>query len=51
MQKTLQMWLAGVLALGAGWLVVSNPRGVATGLSSAEQFVAGTEHTAITGKA
>lgn len=50
MQKTVQMWLAGLLALGAGFLVVSNPKGVAQGFQSAEQFVSGTEHTAITGK-
>lgn len=51
MQKTIQMWLAGILSLGAGFLVVSNPKGVATSLQSAQQFLSRTEHTAITGQA
>lgn len=50
MQKTIQMWLAGLLGLGALFLVVSNPKGVASGLGAAENFVSGTEKTAITGK-
>lgn len=51
MQKTIQFWLAGLLSLGAGFLVLSNPRGVATALQSGQQFLSATEHTAITGKA
>lgn len=45
--KLAQLWLAGLLALGAGYLVLSNPSGVATGLSAAQKFVSGTEATAI----
>jgi hypothetical protein len=45
-----QKWLAGLIGLGATFLVVSHPQGVATGLTAAQQFVSGTERTAITGK-
>lgn len=49
--KLAQLWLTGLLTLGAGYLVVSNPTGVAKGLTAAQQFVSGTESTALTGKA
>lgn len=42
-----QKWLAGLIGLGALYLVVANPQGVASGLKSAQQFVSGTEATAI----
>ncbi|HEY1617998.1 MAG TPA: hypothetical protein VGG25_10295 [Streptosporangiaceae bacterium] len=45
-----QKWLAGLIGLGALFLVVSNPKGVAAGLTAAQEFVSGTERTAITGK-
>jgi hypothetical protein len=51
MQKTVQLWLAGLLALGAGYLVLTNASGVASGLKAAQGFVSGTEATALTGKA
>lgn len=46
----LQKWLMGLIALGALFLVVSNPRGVAVALSSGQKFISGTERTAITGR-
>lgn len=45
-----QKWLAGLIALGAVYLVVTNPQGVAAGLNAAQNFVSGTEKTAITGR-
>lgn len=44
-----QKWLAGLIALGATYLVVTNPSGVASGLNAAQNFISGTERTAITG--
>ena len=46
-----QKWLAGLIGLGALYLVGSNGKGLGTFLDSAQKFVSGTEHTAITGKA
>lgn len=46
-----QKWLTGLIALGAVGLVLSKPSAVAQGLKSAQQFISGTEHTAITGQA
>jgi len=40
-------WLAGLIGLGALFLVVTNPQGVASGLQAAGNFVSGTEATAI----
>jgi len=48
---TLQKWLAGLIAVGALYLVVSRPGGVASALTSGQKFISGTEHTAITGNA
>lgn len=48
--STVQKWLSGLIGLGALFLVVSNPRGVASALSAGQQFISGTERTALTGK-
>ena len=45
--NVVQMWLAGLISLGALYLVVANPQGVASGLSAATNFVSSTEKTAI----
>lgn len=42
-----QKWLAGLIGLGGLYLVVANPKGVASGLSAAQKFISGTEATAI----
>ena len=47
--NVVQKWMAGLIGLGALFLVVSNPRGVASALSAGQQFISGTERTAITG--
>lgn len=46
-----QKWLAGLIGLGALYLVGTQGKGIATTLGAAQKFVSGTEHTAITGKA
>ena len=45
-----QKWLGGLIALGALYLVGTQGKGLATALGGAEQFVSGTEKTAITGR-
>jgi hypothetical protein len=45
-----QKWLAGLLGLGALYIVASNPQGIASGFKAAQGFVSGTERTAITGR-
>jgi hypothetical protein len=47
--SVLQKWLAGLLGLGALYIVASNPAGIASGLKAAQGFVSGTENTAIKG--
>jgi hypothetical protein len=44
-----QKWLAGLIGLGALYIVASNPTGIASGLGAAQRFVSGTEGTAIKG--
>lgn len=44
-----QKWLTAMVALGAGYLVVSNPAGVASAAASAKNLVGGTEVSIITG--
>lgn len=44
-------WLAGLIGLGALYLVATQGKGVANALAGAQKFVSGTEATAITGKA
>lgn len=49
--STLQKWLAGLIALGAGYLVLAPDSHITQALGAAQQFVSGTEHTALTGQA
>jgi hypothetical protein len=49
--STIQKWLAGLIGLGALYLVGTQGRGIATTLAAAQKFVSGTERTAITGQA
>lgn len=42
-----QKWLGGLIGLGALYLVVANPKGVASGFKAAQQFISGTEATAM----
>jgi hypothetical protein len=44
-------WLAGLLALGAGYLVVMNPNGFASAASAVRGLVGGSEVDIITGGA
>jgi hypothetical protein len=46
----IQKWLAGLIGLGALYLVGTQGRGIATTLGAAQKFVSGTEKTAITGR-
>lgn len=45
--NVVQAWLAGLISLGALYLVVANPQGVASAIGSATSFVSSTEKTAI----
>lgn len=47
----LQTWLSGLIALGALYLVGTQGAGLAKAFQGAQQFVSGTEHTALTGQA
>jgi hypothetical protein len=47
--SVLQKWLGGLLGLGALYIVAANPAGIASGLKAGQQFVSGTENTAIKG--
>lgn len=49
--SVVQKWLAGLIGLGALYLVATQGKGLASAFSGAQQFVSGTEATAITGKA
>lgn len=44
-------WLAGLIGLGALYLVATQGKNLASFLGGAEKFVSGTEATAISGKA
>jgi hypothetical protein len=46
-----QAYLAGLIGLGALFLVATQGKGLATAFGGAQKFVSGTEATAITGKA
>jgi len=46
-----QKWLAGLIALGALYLVATQGKGLQAAFLGAQKFVSGTEATAITGKA
>lgn len=45
----LQKWLMGLLALGAGYMVLTNPQGFASFASATKNLVAGSETQIITG--
>lgn len=51
MGGTIKTYLAGLIGLGALYLVGTQGKGLATALGGAQKFISGTEHTAITGKA
>lgn len=50
MTPVIQQWLAGLIGLGALFLVATQAKGIATALGAGEKFLQGTESTAITGK-
>lgn len=45
----LQKWLAGLIGLGALYIVAANPNSIATVLGAGQKFISGTENTAIKG--
>lgn len=45
-----QKWLAGLIGLGALYLVATQGSGLAKAFGGAQKFISGTEKTAITGK-
>lgn len=45
----IQKWLAGLLGLGALYIVASNPTGISSGFKAVQGFISGTENTAIKG--
>jgi hypothetical protein len=45
----LQKWLAGLIGLGALYIVATDPAGIASALNSGQKFISGTENTAIRG--
>lgn len=49
--SVVQKWLAGLLGLGALYIIAANPRGIASALNAGQHFVSGTLHTATTGQA
>lgn len=46
-----QKWTAGLIGLGALYLVLAPDSHVVQALGAGQKFLSGTEHTAITGKA
>lgn len=46
---TIRAWLAGLIGLGALYLVGTHGSGLATAFGGAEKFVAGTEGTVLRG--
>lgn len=46
-----QKWTAGLIGLGALYLVLAPDSHVTQALGAAQKFVSGTEHTALTGQA
>lgn len=48
--NTIQKWLTGLIVLGAIYLVAAPDSHIAAGIGAAQQFVSGTEHTALTGQ-
>lgn len=48
--SVIQKWLAGLIGLGALYLVATQGKGLATAFGGAANFISSTEKTAITGK-
>jgi hypothetical protein len=46
-----QKWLAGLIGLGALYLVLAPTSHITQALGAGQKFVSGTEHTALTGQA
>jgi hypothetical protein len=46
-----QKWLAGLISLGALYLVLAPDSHITQAASAAQDFISGTEHTALTGQA
>lgn len=44
---TLQKWLAGLIGLGALYIVAANPTAITKAFGAAQNFISGTEGTAI----
>lgn len=49
MNETIRAWLAGLIALGALYLVGTHGAGIATALGGAQKFISGTEGTVLKG--
>lgn len=48
--KLAQFWLAGLIGLGAFYLVTAPDSHFVQALQAGQKFVSGTEHTAVTGQ-
>jgi hypothetical protein len=46
-----QKWLAGLISLGALYLVLAPDSHISQAAGAAQKFISGTEHTALTGQA
>ncbi len=44
---TLQAWLAGLIGLGALYIIAANPTSIVNVLKAGQQFISGTEGTVI----
>lgn len=49
MNTTIQKWVLGMVALGAGYLVFTHPQGFYSAAKGVEKVVGGTETQIITG--
>ena len=49
MTETIRAWLAGLIGLGALYLVATHGAGLATALAGGEKFISGTEGTVLKG--
>lgn len=47
----IQKWLAGLIGLGALYLVLAPDSHITQAGAAAQKFISGTEHTALTGQA
>lgn len=48
--NVVQKWLAGLIALGAIYLVLAPDSHIVQALGAGQRFISGTEHTALTGR-